>query len=211
MMQDKTGKIWVGTWEDGVYCYDGKSFTHFLHLDSVINKNRIRLNAVNSIIEDNSGNIWFATWFEGLCRYDGIEITSFKPNNEVWYSFLLKDKDGKLWVGRRTKGLMVYDGKSFTNIEQGGTLDSCSVSPLLQDKSGNIWFGSIHRNMSLRETLGGLWKYDGKTFKNFTEKDGLGNNNIWSAVEDNAGNIWFGAMHTSLYRYDGNSFTSFSE
>jgi ligand-binding sensor domain-containing protein len=211
IMQGKSGKIWFGTWQDGVYCYDGKKFTHFLHNDSVVNKNNIKLDAVNSIVEDKNGNIWFATWFEGLCRYDGKEIISYKTNGEVWYSFILKDKNENLWIGRRTKGIMLYDGKSFKNIVQGGTLDSCGVSPLLQDKSGKIWFGSIHSNMGLREKLGGLWSYDGKTFKNYTTKDGLGNNNIWSAVEDKDGNIWFGARNYDLFKYDGNSFINFSE
>ncbi|RYD78690.1 MAG: hypothetical protein EOP53_10810 [Sphingobacteriales bacterium] len=211
MMQDKTGKIWIGTFDDGIYCYDGKSFTHFLHNDNVINKSGVRLAAVNSIVEDKDGNIWFATWFEGLCRYDGKELTSFKPNGEIWYSFILKDNNEDLWIGRRTKGVMLYDGKKFTNIVQGGTLDSCGVSPILQDKTGKIWFGSIHSNMSLRETLGGLWSYDGKFFKNYTAKDGLENNNIWSAVEDKNGNLWFGARNYDLYQFNGKTFTNFAD
>lgn len=211
LMQDKSGKIWIGTYDDGVYYYDGKAFMHFLHSDSVINKSGIRLGAVNTILEDKAGNMWFTTWFEGLCRYDGKELVSLKPNGEVWYSFLLNDKEGNIWIGRRGKGAIIYDGKNFTNVVQGGTFDSCGISPLFQDKSGKIWFGSIHSNMALRDIKGGLWSYDGKEFKNYRAKDGLDNASIWSAVEDNSGNLWFGATNTSLYRYDGKTFSAFSE
>src|SRR4051812_18718400 len=53
----------------------------------------------------------------------------------------------------------------------------------LQDKVGNLWFGT---------TGEGVYRYDGKSFTNFTAKDGLGNNNIWCILEDKTGDIWFG-------------------
>jgi ligand-binding sensor domain-containing protein len=105
---------------------------------------------------------------------------------------------------------------AVTDVMQHGTFDSCGIKPLLQDKHGAIWFGSIHSNMTMRETHGGLWRYDGAAkpearFKNFTAKDGLTNHNVWSAVEDKAGNIWMGTTDTGLFRYDGKTFESFSE
>src|SRR6218665_1170023 len=41
----------------------------------------------------------------------------------------------------------------------------------LQDKNGDLWFGT---------TGAGLYRYDGKSFTNFTTKDGLSSNVIWS-------------------------------
>jgi ligand-binding sensor domain-containing protein len=242
MMQDQSGKIWFGTRDDGIVCYDGKAFTRFLD-SGVKNESKLRIDAVNSIVEDASGNIWFATWFEGLCRYVGKAVTGFKPNNEVWFSSILEDKDGVLWIGRRTKGLMRCDpalehatgSPAFTNVRQNGTLDSCSADALLQDKSGAIWFGSIHSRMTMRETSGGLWRYDAgcdalitaeekvnndlhKCFTNITANDGLPNNDVWCAVEDRDGFIWMGTTHTGLYRFDpsalgpgSKAFVSFSE
>jgi len=37
---------------------------------------------------------------------------------------------------------------------------------------------------------GGISKYDGKSFTNFTKKEGLCNNNIFSIIQDQIGNIW---------------------
>ncbi|WP_369075172.1 hypothetical protein [Dawidia cretensis] len=37
----------------------------------------------------------------------------------------------------------------------------------MQDKAGNIWFGTEAGDPSKRESKGGVWRYDGKTFVNF--------------------------------------------
>jgi ligand-binding sensor domain-containing protein len=210
MFQDKSGQFWFGT-TDAVYRYDGQNFTRFLDNDGVENPHKLQLRMVNSILEDKAGNIWFSTWFEGVCRFNGKSISNFTPNGEVWYAFILEDKSGNIWAGRRGKGVCRYDGEAFKNISQGGVFDSCAARPLLQDKSGNIWFGSEFGDMTRRETLGGLWRYDGKSFKNFTMEDGLPNNSVWSIVEDNSGNLWVGTRNTGLSRFDGKTFMTFSE
>lgn len=68
----------------------------------------------------------------------------------------------------------------------------------LQDKNGNIWFGT---------TGEGVYKYNGKLFTQFTVKDGLSNNCVWSMMEDKAGNIWFGTTD-GICRYDGKKISS---
>jgi ligand-binding sensor domain-containing protein len=57
----------------------------------------------------------------------------------------------------------------------------------------------------------GVWRSDGKTFRNFTTDDGLVNNSVFSALEDRDGNLWFGTRGLGLSRYDGASFTTMSE
>src|SRR5687767_14623138 len=46
-----------------------------------------------------------------------------------------------------------------------------NVQCILEDKAGNLWFGT---------TQNGLYKYDGKTFRQFLVADGLNSNNIFS-------------------------------
>ena len=54
---------------------------------------------------------------------------------------------------------------------------------ILEDKSGNLWFGT---------NGGGVNKYDGETFTHFTTKEGLSHNTAIGLVEDNRGKIWIG-------------------
>ncbi|HYV90863.1 MAG TPA: two-component regulator propeller domain-containing protein [Chitinophagales bacterium] len=208
MLQDKSGRLWFCAME-GVYSYNGTSFTHFLDNDGVINKDSLDLKAIGYLLEDKSGNIWFGSGIwggDGICRYDGKSITSFKPNGDGWIRYIVEDKNGIIWFGTRHNGNWRYDGKTFAKYTEKVGIGA----PALVDNAGNIWFtGEEHENGY--GGAGGIWRYDGKSYKNFTTKDGMGNYGVWCIVEDRAGNIWFGTRNNGLYRYDGKIFTSFSE
>ncbi|MDI9338168.1 MAG: two-component regulator propeller domain-containing protein, partial [Alphaproteobacteria bacterium] len=64
------------------------------------------------------------------------------------------------------------DVKQIKNIENG------VVQRFLKDKSGNLWFGT---------TDNGLYKYDGKSFKQFTINDGLDCNKIYCILQGKDG------------------------
>ncbi len=91
-------------------------------------------------------------------------------------------------------------GFKFFDISQG--LNSSYISCMLQDKNGNIWFGTKG---------GGVSKYDGSEFITYAEKQGLPNNFVVSIVEDKNGNLWFGTDGGGVCKYDGENFTIFSE
>ncbi len=209
MLQDKSGKIWFGT-GDGVYCYNGSSFTRFLDNPSVINKQGLHLKMIDCMLEDKKGNIWFASGMppgeEGICLYDGKSISSFKPNGDGWIRYITADKKGNIWFAGRQHGNFIYDGNKFTNFTEKAGLGNL----ILSDKSGNTWFTGEEDDNGITNKRG-LWRYDGKNFQNFTEKDGMGNYFAWCMIEDSKGNIWIGTRNTGLYRFDGKSFTSFSE
>jgi ligand-binding sensor domain-containing protein len=67
----------------------------------------------------------------------------------------------------------------------------------LEDKDGNLWFGT---------TLNGLYKYDGKSFRQFLVADGLVSNCINDIIADKDGKIWIGT-DSGVCFYDGKVFT----
>jgi len=69
------------------------------------------------------------------------------------------------------------------------------------DHLGNLWFGT---------SGGGVSRYDGKSFANFTTDQGLIHNHIVSIAEDREGNLWFGTFGGGVSRYDGKSFVNFT-
>lgn len=74
-----------------------------------------------------------------------------------------------------------------------------AIFSAIEDKSGNLWLGTLG---------GGIYKYDGMFFTNYSEKEGLCNNYINRILEDQQGNIWI-ATRQGLTKYDGKSFVHF--
>lgn len=88
---------------------------------------------------------------------------------------------------------------SYFNKLQG--LKQSNIYSIIQDRNKNMWISSEG---------GGVSKYDGKYFTNYSTKNGLAGNDVRSILEDHHGNIWFGTYGNGLSRFDGKSFTNFT-
>lgn len=229
--QDRASNLWFGTLNEGVYRYDGKTFTQFTIKDGLGD------NAVNAIIEDKTGNILFGT-DAGICKYDGKIFNKYFETdtlNNLKITTLLEDRDGNIWFGAMNKGIYRYDGTNLSNFlykyEHPFFADKHEkmISDIIQDKKGNIWFSSFNR--------GGVWRYDGKILAHFLPSadyylfledersnaysssdtkyvhspDYITDDMIQSMTEDKAGSIWFATRRHGVCRYDGKTFTSFRE
>jgi ligand-binding sensor domain-containing protein len=208
IMQAKSGKLWFAT-IDGVYVYDGKSFTPFIITEAAGGFASSNNNA-EYILEDKAGNIWFGgRGNEGVYRYDGKSVTNIKlnelfqngpkPKAHNWAWPQLQDKNGNIWFSN-WGGVYRYDGKSFTTFTEKDGLSGDMVTRIIEDKKGNLWFGGA-----------GLSRYDGKSFTRFTTKDGLPNLGVWSIFQDTNENLWVGTRETGLYQFDGKTFITYSE
>ena len=202
-MQDKKGNFWFTTLNQGVYRYDGKPLVNFLSHEVLV-----------CILEDKIGNIWVGSWRQGgVYRYDGKSFVTVNGLSDDMIKCLLQDKAGNIWIGTRDHGVDRYDGKSIANFSEKEGLCNNDVSCIIEDKNGNIWFGSDVTGGNKR---GDACYYDGKSFTNVTAKEYLTTKNglvysVMTIVEDKNGVFWFGSRGGLLVRYDGKSFTDFSE
>lgn len=99
--------------------------------------------------------------------------------------------------------------KEIKNPEYSPALDEVAVRALhpdapsvitrniIQDRNGIIWFA----------TFEGIISYDGQSFTNLTKDKSI---RFFSVLEDRQGILWFGSIGHGVYRYDGNSFRSFT-
>ena len=121
-------------------------------------------------------------------------IPSTVPNNIT--RNIIQDRKGNIWIAA-FDGIFRYDGNLFTNITS--QVSSARFFSVLEDRKSNLWFSSIGS---------GVYYNDGKSFQNFTTKEGLLNNDVGSIYEDKKGNIWFGVFGGAS-RYDGVSFRNY--
>jgi ligand-binding sensor domain-containing protein len=106
---------------------------------------------------------------------------------------IFQDSKGNLWFGTIEEGVVRYDVKTLTYFSKPDGFISNSVFAINEDKKGNLWFGTDQ----------GVYKYDGKTFRNYNQKDGLSQLDISrkSILVDRSGTIWVGT-HRGVFRYD---------
>ena len=204
IFKDKEGNLWFGTIA-GLSRYDGRSFTGFTTAQGLAD------NKVSCIAADNQGNLWFGT-LNGVSKYNGNSFTNYSTrqgliNNEV--NSILLDKRGNLWFGT-SGGISRYDaslpaiaatdgkdtarqGTVFTNYSNIDGLINNHVTTILEDKNGNIWFG----------TRGGVCRLDPEgSFQSFTTPLELTNKAVLSMVEDDKGFIWIGT-NEGVFRWKG--------
>ncbi len=99
----------------------------------------------------------------------------------------------------RFKDNAIYDIQ-YLDVDQG--LASSYINSSLEDKNGNIWFGTFG---------GGVSRYDGISFTHFTTDVGLSDNIVRTILQDKKNNIWFGTDGGGVSCYDGSNFTHFTE
>ncbi len=88
----------------------------------------------------------------------------------------------------------------FRNFTAQNGLGSSSVNHIFQDSKGYIWFAN---------QLGGISKFDGRSFITLTTINGLINNDATYITEDKLGNIWIGTA-SGVSMFNGSTFKNFS-
>lgn len=76
---------------------------------------------------------------------------------------IFQDSKGNLWFGTIGEGVVRYDIKTLTYFSNADGFNNNTVYAINEDKNGNLWFGTDR----------GVYKYDGKVFRNYNQKDGL--------------------------------------
>ena len=92
---DDAGGLWVGTRTQGIYHFDGKTWTQHTTQDG------LPYNRIISIAQDKKGLMWAATP-RGMARFDGHSWTSDVLPNEITGN-LSFDGSGTLWVADRMR------------------------------------------------------------------------------------------------------------
>ncbi|MDO9372269.1 MAG: two-component regulator propeller domain-containing protein [Gammaproteobacteria bacterium] len=204
---------------------------------------------VYKVAIDKKGNKWFATYGGGLAKFDGKTWTNYTaegygppaPNawksypegaglGDMWAYDIAFDKTGTMWVATWKGASRMNRDNTFTTYATKDGLADKWVYALGIDSHGTYWFG----------TEGGVSRYDGKSWKSYTHKDGLGAdlkeaipgnphhgqaahhadpkksnlasnpNYVMSLAIDRRDNKWFGTWGSGLSRFDGKKWKTYT-
>lgn len=176
----KDGAFWIGTWA-GASRFDLKTGKFTNYVKELVNE------WVYGIAVDAKDRVWFAT--EG-----GVSLLEGRQ----WRAWTHKDGLGAANLGKlpasSNTGLGTRSRQDLSTLVEGSpSYNPNYVFSVLAAADGGIWAGTWG---------GGVARYDGARWTNYTEKEGLAGNIVYSIAEERGGALWFGT-NKGVARYDG--------
>lgn len=228
---DKDGYKWFGTNAGGVSRYrDGKWKTYFpMH--------GLADYWVYAFASDRKGNLWIGTW-AGANRVDlrTMKFTTYvKELINEWVYGIAVDQRDRVWFGTEG-GVSMFDGKVWRAWSHKDGLGAPNLDKLSASSNTGLGTRSRHDLGMLSEegkptynpnyvfsihvasdqaVWAGTWgagvsRFDGTRWRNFSTRDGLAGNIVYSIAQQPNGVLWFGT-NNGVTRYDGKSWRSYDK
>jgi signal transduction histidine kinase/AmiR/NasT family two-component response regulator/streptogramin lyase len=172
MLQDHNGLIWAAT-QNGLFWYDGKSFSEFARADEFPSK------TIEALHESADGSLWVATR-TGLFRRKGRHLEKINIGDDVAIigaGSLASDEANNLYIvtSRGLGRLQPITGSSHFDWIARGPVYGVGV-----DHAGRIWFGC--------DTS--LCRLDSNQVVDVGKQYGLPSERWYSIATDSFGNLW---------------------
>ena len=227
-LEDRRGRLWLGTEGGGLTVLDEDRFRTFGRADGLAS------DIVRALAEDGEGILWVGT-DDGLFARDEKAFTPRGaavglPAGAV--RALAVDPAGTLWAGT-AQGLYRRSGRRFVPAPLREPVLSLHASP-----DGTLLAGTAHGlrllrdgraealgtadglpgeivNCALRDRRGVVWigtsqglaRWAGGRMAAFGPAQGLSNGNVLSLLEDREGTLWVGTQDGGLNKLSDASFT----
>jgi ligand-binding sensor domain-containing protein len=183
---DQKGDLWIGTWA-GANKFDIKTGKFTTYVKELINE------WVYGIDVDAKGRIWFGTE-GGVSLFDGKKWTSWSHKDG------LGADNGKKLKASPNTGLGTRSRHDLATMLSGDpTYNPSYVFSILVGKDQTVWAGTWG---------GGVGRWNGQNWTNFTSRDGMAGDIVYSIAQDQNGVYWFGTDQ-GLTRYDGTAWKQY--
>ena len=189
MLKSKDGKLWVGTFNGGLYCMDGSRVRSYKEGVG----NTLASNNVWALVEDDKGRIWIASLGGGLQCLEPVSGT-FETYTSSNSALLENNVTSLCWVDNNTLffgtanqgvGMMDMRTREIKKIQgQSGNvkLSNDAVNHVYKDSRGLVWIA----------TREGLNVYDTRrhVFLDLSSVAEATGNFIAAITEDQERNMW---------------------
>ncbi|MBU3021542.1 diguanylate cyclase [Aestuariibacter sp. A3R04] len=192
--EDSSGHLWLGSKSHGLQRlrYDG---TRNLGVEAGLGEPYVW-----SFLATEQGMIVGGN--DGLYRLKNgrfsplINDTSVLPNKVVYSLF--QDSNNSIWLGTRSGAVTL--NSDFEVVNRFPSLRGGQVNGFSEDHNNHIWIA----------TLKGLYRFDGETLTNETERFNLASESTRTVHTDQYGVVWVGTAR-GLYRIEGDMVSNFAD
>ena len=198
---DRDGFLWAASGYNGIYKLDNEIIIkNYNNTNSVI-----RWNYVNQIEKSNDGTLWFVHGGSQISKLVNDELVSMTEKLKIPENTIVRDiafdERGVIWLAT-SRGLAMFSNDVYTLYNQSDGL----IQPLGQcdvniGKNGEVIYNTYGSGFSV---------YDGKTFTNYNESNGLADNRIWDFTIDSQNNYWLALDGSGVQKFDGEKFTHYT-
>lgn len=187
--QGEQGIIYISTYREGVFTFDGSKFIRLPDTRDMI---------INSIYyHQPEQKLWLATrkglYFlqEGNLHNVTEQISFPEPFHIRSITF---DKKGVLWAATGSGAFSYHPQKGVTKFGNFEGLTNGLVSKVMTDREGLIWFTTYGE---------GIYKYNNALFTYINKQHGMVNEVVMSLIKDPNNHLWMATLG-GLARFDGN-------
>ena len=191
-VEDGEGRLWIATYGEGLYAYDGRRLYNFDTDDGLLSDD------IYVMRSDRQGQIWVGTdngisicsWDEGRKQIKNITRSKGLPD-EIIHA-LNQDELGNFWIGTHDHGFCYYDPRLDSIITPLVTWENGVINDLMMLDNKQLWVGT-ERN--------GIWRYDHSAgqltpIPDYQEMVGRGASQFF---RDSEANLWFVGGSGSLW------------
>jgi signal transduction histidine kinase/ligand-binding sensor domain-containing protein/DNA-binding response OmpR family regulator len=162
LYEDVQKTLWASATNDGsLYSFNPATNSFELFDEHIQN--------LQCITEDKQGDLWGGN-YTSLIRIDRLHKQHQVYPIGYTIRSIHEDRYGNLWVGTQEGGLLLFDRKTgqYQRYSTNEGLPNNTILRMLEDNKGHLWLS----------TFNGLSKFNlrDKTFRNFSQLDGLQSN-----------------------------------
>ncbi len=136
-------KVYVGTNDDGLYYYDGSTWSTYTTDNSTLVDNE-----VEDVFSDSQGKLWINHDYSSkITSFDGTTFSIYTSSEGVKYASynnFTEDKDGNIWVGAGSDGAGKFDGNEWVYYTTDSGLVYDYVYSIYCDDDGALWMGTYY-------------------------------------------------------------------
>ncbi len=190
LLRDRSGALWIGTNDDGLYHIANGIADHFGVGDGLSGDN------VSDLFEDHEGNVWVVTP-DGVDRFHRLAVLSLSREPQlrgVGGSAVLASRDGRTIWTSGIQGLGAIRDGAITMITRKEGLPGQQVTALFEDRHGVLWIG-VDQD---------LVTFSNGRFRRILRRDGRSTGMVVGMAEDADESIWIvtAASDDRFLRFD---------